>query len=311
MSDAAPPRHPRPAQAEALARIAQRMARAEQAPWLHGEVARRMAERLGLIRLQPRRLIDWYSHNGASQALLQQAYPAAQVLRVEADATRLQHSAALAAPPWWSPRRWGGASAAWAAPQQVQPASADLLWANMMLHQVQDPQALMREWQRALALDGFLMFSTLGPGSLLRLRQLYARLGWPSPHAPFVDMHDLGDMLVQTGFTDPVMDQETLTLTWPDAESLLRELRALGGNADPQRHPGLRTPRWRRRLCAQLQQLQGSDGRLRLDFELIYGHAVRTAAKPRLAAQTAVSLDEMRAMVRSGRHRPGGDQGLG
>jgi hypothetical protein len=33
--------------------------------------------------------------------------------------------------------------------------------------------------------------------------------------APLVDMHDLGDMLVQAGFADPVMDQETLTLTWP------------------------------------------------------------------------------------------------
>ena len=58
-------------------------------------------------------------------------------------------------------------------------------------------------------------------------------------------MHDLGDMLVQAGFADPVMDQEMLTLTWPDAEALLAELRALGGNADPARCAGLRTPRWR------------------------------------------------------------------
>ena len=56
-------------------------------------------------------------------------------------------------------------------------------------------------------------------------------LGWPAPTPGFVDMHDLGDMLVAAGFADPVMDQETLTLSWASAEALLAELRTLGGNA--------------------------------------------------------------------------------
>jgi malonyl-CoA O-methyltransferase len=180
----------------------------------------------------------------------------------------------------------------------------------MMLHAVADPQALMLEWQRALAVDGFLMFSTFGPGTLQGLREIYSRLGWPAPHAPFVDMHDLGDMLVHAGFADPVMDQEVLTLTWPDAGALLRELRSLGGNADPRRMAGLRTPRWRERLCAELRALQGPDGRLRLDFELVYGHAFKAAPKARMSAETTVALDEMRAMLRSPRVGPGPAHGL-
>jgi len=304
MPDDLPPRPSRPVQAEALAQITRRMGRAAEAPWLHGEVARRMAERLRLIRLQPRTLLDWCSFNGASQALLSQAYPQAQVLRVEADAALLQRG--QAASRWWSLRR----RIACVAPSQVAAGSAELLWANMMLHLAADPLASLQQWQHALAVDGFLMFSTLGPGSLQGMRALYARCGWPVPHAPFVDMHDLGDMLVRAGFADPVMDQEMLTLTWPDAGALLRELRSLGGNADPARCPGLRTPRWRQRLCTELQQLQGSDGRLRLDFELVYGHAFRAAPKPRVAAQTSVALDEMRAMVRAGRRTPGALRGL-
>lgn len=309
MPDDVPPRPSRPVQLEALAQIVRRMGRATEPPWLHGEVARRMAERLGLIRLQPRALVDWCSFNGASQALLSRAYPHAQVQRVETDAFLQQRGQAHRAARWWSPRRWVGALIAGAAPPQLASGSADLLWANMMLHLAEDPLALMQQWQRALAVDGFLMFSTLGPGSLQGLRALYARLGWPPPHAPFIDMHDLGDMLVQAGFADPVMDQEVLTLTWPDAQALLRELRSLGGNADPARTAGLRTPRWRQRLCTELQQLQGSDGRLRLDFEVVYGHAFRAAPKPRMAAQTSVALDEMRAMVRSGRRTPGSPEG--
>ena len=66
-------------------------------------------------------------------------------------------------------------------------------------------------------------------------------------------MHDLGDMLVEAGFADPVMDQETITLTWPSGEALLAELRQLGGNVDPRRFAGLRTPRWRSRLAEALE----------------------------------------------------------
>jgi malonyl-CoA O-methyltransferase len=311
MPDAVPTRPLRPVQPEALAHIHRRLGRAAEAPWLHAEVARRMAERLGLIRLQPSALIDWCSFNGAAQALLQQAYPQARVLRVEPDAALLQRGRAAAATPWWSPRRWAGPELAWATPPQVAPGQAQLLWANMMLHLDADPVALLQQWQRALAVDGFLMFSTLGPGSLQGLRQAYARSGWPAPFAPFVDMHDLGDMLVGAGFADPVMDQEILTLTWPDADALLRELRGLGGNAEPSRSPGLRTPRWRQQLCAQLQSLQGPDGRLRLDFELVYGHAFRAAPKPRVAAQTTVALEDLRAMARSPRRASGPGDGLG
>jgi malonyl-CoA O-methyltransferase len=269
-----------------------------------------MAERLSLIRLQPSSVVDWCSFNGAAQALLFQAYPRARMLRVEADSALLEREQSGAAARWWSLRRWAGPGLGYAPPTQVAAGSAELLWSNMALHLAGDPLALLQQWQRALAVDGFLMFSTLGPGSLQGLRRLYAGLGWLPPHAPFVDMHDLGDMLVQTGFADPVMDQETLTLTWPDADSLLRELRALGGNADPGRAAGLRTPRWRARLGQALQQLQGADGRLRLDFELVYGHAFRAAPRPRVAAQTTVALDDMRAMVRSARRTAGPDDGL-
>jgi malonyl-CoA O-methyltransferase len=285
------------------------MGRASQAPWLHGEVARRMAERLGLVRLQPRTVIDWWSFNGASRMLLQQAYPKARLQRVESDERQRRHSP-VPLEPWWSPRRWAGAGSASLAPQDLPAGSAELLWANMMLHLIEDPQSLLQQWHRALAVDGFLMFSTLGPGSLQGLRDTYARQPWPAPFAPFVDMHDLGDMLVHAGFADPVMDQEIITLTWPDATALLRELRSLGGNADPRRHAGLRTPRWRERLCAALRGLQGADGRLRLDFEVVYGHAFRAPPKPRVAAQTTVALDEMREMLRPARRGPGATHGL-
>jgi malonyl-CoA O-methyltransferase len=154
-----------------------------------------------------------------------------------------------------------------------------------------------------LRADGFVMFSCLGPGTLRELRALYAELGWPAATPGFIDMHDLGDMLVQAGFADPVMDQETLTLRWSNPAALLAELRTLGGNTAPDRFKALRTPRWRARLERGLESLAAPDGTIGLSFEVAYGHAFKAA--PRLqAGETTVSLDDMRAMVRTSHGRP-------
>ena len=287
----------------ALAQVQQRLQRALQAPWLHGEVARRMATRLPVIRLKPSRILDWGAFVGASAAVLKQSYPQALRLAVEPDAMRREATAADLQQPWWSPGRWRAATVHAVTADAVAAASGELLWSNMGLHGVIDPQAEMAAWHRALVVDGFLMFSTLGPGTLSGLRDLYAALAWPVPMAPLVDMHDLGDMLVHAGFAGPVMDQETITLTWATPQALLTDLRQLGGNVDPRRAAGLRTPRWRERLSSLLAQRAGPDGRIALDFEVVYGHAFRPAPRPRLAAQTQVPLDDMRAMVRSGARR--------
>ena len=275
-----------------------RLARQSSPPWLHGEVARRMAQRLEVIRLQPERIVDWWSFLGAGSELLARAYPRAHRVAVEPNAALIERSRAVNRKPWWQLRA-----------ERVEVmgegdelgSGAQLVWANMMLHAVKDPPALMDRWQRALAADGFVMFSCFGPDTLRELRELYRRLAWPTPTIDFVDMHDLGDMLLHAGFADPVMDQETLTLNWPDAQALLDELRALGGNVSPDRMAGLRTPRWRSRLEQELQAYTAPDGRLHLRFEIAYGHAFKAAPRMRAGAPTTVSLDDMRTLVRAGR----------
>jgi malonyl-CoA O-methyltransferase len=155
-------------------------------------------------------------------------------------------------------------------------------------------------------MDGFVMFSTVGPDTLRSLREAYREAGWGSPHAPFVDMHDLGDMLVRAGFADPVMDQEMLRLTWATPAALLAELRSLGINADPARAAGLRTPRWRARLEAALaeraQQQKGPDGRITLEFEIVYGHAFNPPPRVAVAGETRLSAADLQRMARTGRN---------
>jgi malonyl-CoA O-methyltransferase len=146
------------------------------------------------------------------------------------------------------------------------------------------------------------MFSCLGPDTLAELRDLYAALGWPPPASDFTDMHDWGDMLVHAGFAEPVMDMERITLTWADADALLAELRELGANLHPARFAALRSRGWRERLRQALQgRLAGPDGRLALRFEIIYGHALKPAPRVRMGAESAVSLQDMKALLHGGR----------
>lgn len=291
---------PRPQDLDAAAvqHQSRRLARASQPPWLHAEVARRMAERLPFIKLQPARVLDTSPALGASSELLRAAYPQAEMLWHEADAALAALAAQDRSLNWW--RKLRGASTGQVPALPVQP-GVELLWSNMALHATADLPALLSQWQASVAVGGFVMFSCLGPDSFVELRPLYGRAGWGRPAPDWWDMHDLGDLLLQAGFADPVMDQERLRLTWANPESLLADLRALGGNLAPTRFDGLRGKTWRRQLLGELDKLRDVEGRLALTLEMVFGHAFKAAPRLKVAAETHVSVDAMRASLRKGR----------
>lgn len=282
----------------ALRHQARRLARAEQPPWLHAEVARRMAERLSFIKLQPARVLDASPALGASGDLLRAAYPAAEILWHEADPALAARAATARAPGWWRKLRGAGSGQVQGLPAQP---AVELVWSNMALHAAADLPGLLASWQASLAVGGFVMFSCLGPDAFVELRPIYARNGWGRPAPDWWDMHDVGDLVLKAGFADPVMDQERLRLTWASPESLLADLRALGGNLAPARAPGLRGRAWRARLLSELETLRGGDGRLALTLELVFGHAFKAAPRLTVAQETVVSVDAMRATLRQGR----------
>jgi malonyl-CoA O-methyltransferase len=269
-------------------------------PWLHEEVARRMEERLGWIKLQPQRWAHWEAVRGGLQAhgLLARRYPGAECYVVDSSAARSRAAIRTLSKPWWSPARWTAAPTRFETPPE---GTVQMLWSNMLLHHAADPQALMAQWHSALAVDGFLMFSCFGPDTLRELRGLYQTLGWPAPAHEFTDMHDWGDMLAQAGFAEPVMDMERITLTFETPQRLLQELRELGRNLHPGRFQGLRGRAW----LAQLHQAlatgmagAAAGGPLSLTFEINYGHAFKPAPRLRLQAESQVSLEEMRVALR-------------
>ena len=258
-----------------------------------------MEDRLQWIRQAPAAWADWAPVRGGLQAhaAVARRYPKSECFVVDVHANSAKVAIKNIAKPWWNPTGWTAAPTRHAMPPD---GGVQMLWANMALHMAADPQALIAQWHRLLAPQGFLMFSCLGPDSVRELRGVYAELGWPPAGHEFTDMHDWGDMLVHAGFAEPVMDMERITLTFESPARLLAELRELGRNLHPARFSALRGRGWQASLHAALQTAlanPGDGGRLPLTFEIIYGHAFKPAPRVRLSEESAVSLQDMRAML--------------
>ncbi len=270
-------------------------------PWLHEEIGRRMEERLQWIRLQPKQWVDWAPVNGGlrTHAAVRARYPKANCLVLETSELRLQKAKVALTNPWWKLWQRRAVSIASLAKGLPQQEVADMVWANMALHTAVAPQSLLRAWHSLLSTDGFLMFSSLGPDTLRELQPIYQEMGWGDPSHAFTDMHDWGDMLVQAGFAEPVMDMERITLTYATPSDLLKDLRLLGRNLHHQRHQNLRGRGWRQNLENALLALAKPDhqGRLVLTVEVIYGHALKPLPRVRLADQSSVTLAQMKTLL--------------
>jgi len=141
------------------------------------------------------------------------------------------------------------------------------------------------------------MLSTYGPDTLKELRAAFAASSRVRHVHSFVDMHDLGDMLVASGFAAPVMDMERLTLTYADLDALARELRASGQTyAGHDRRRGLMgRDTWRR--LADAYEGGRMHGKLPATIEIVYGHAWK--GEPRVASDgRKIVRMEMRTKIR-------------
>lgn len=267
-----------------------------QADFLAREIDQRMAERLDYVKIEPQRILDLGCGDGASLAMLQQRYPEANLLGIDLvpemlhaarAQTRQAEPVAKGASrflrqllPGLLGREHGPAlCGATATALPLSAGSCSLLWSNQLLPWVNDPLPVLREAHRVLEVSGLLMFSTLGPDTLKELRGCFAD-GYTHTQR-FFDMHDLGDMLAESGFADPVVDMEVLTLTYPDFDALIAELRQSGANcAMADRRPGLTSRTgWQQVRERYTSRHRNNEGRLPVTIEVIYGHAWKAQPK--------------------------------
>jgi len=254
---------------------------------LEAEVGARMLQRLDYVKLAPTRILDAGSGPAREAHALCARYPGARLIALDFSQAMLRQ--ALAGRGLLS-RLFGHRSpspvCAGLEALPIVEDSVGLVWSNMVLHWLGEPLAALKEFHRVLQTEGLLMFSTLGPDTLKELRA--AAVG-ARVHR-FMDMHDLGDLLVAAGFSAPVMDMEIVTLTYKDADAFLADLRASGqSSALASRPRGLAGRAFREQLRRGLATRM-RDARLPATYEVVYGHAWKAAARTR-GGKTMVRFD--------------------
>jgi malonyl-CoA O-methyltransferase len=274
--------------------------------FLRREIAGRMFERLELIKVAPSLVLDAGCGDGADLPVLRQRFGSARLVGVDASAAMIEAARASQTAAQssmnrllqrWLPKSANGpgigAELACAdfARLPLGTGSADLVWSNLALHWHPQPHRVFAEWRRVLRVDGLLMFSCFGPDTFKELRSAWAAAG-PQPRVlPFVDMHDFGDMLIDAGFATPVMDMETVTVTYTSAQKLLQDMRAWGGNPLSTRSRGLIGRGAYRRLLDALETGRRDDGTLPLTFEIVYGHAFCPAPRTTSSGEAIIRFD--------------------
>jgi malonyl-CoA O-methyltransferase len=184
----------------------------DSADFVHAVTRDGLLDRLEPMTVSAATILDLGSATGASARALRQRFRRAVVIAVDISLSMLERSARGSG--WF---RKQPAVQADAAQLPLADHSVDLVFSNLLLPWVDQRDRVFAEVARVLRKEGLFVFSTLGPDSLAGLR-----------HAPFADMHDVGDELVRSGLRDPVLDVDRLTVNYSDKPALARDLAAIG-----------------------------------------------------------------------------------
>jgi malonyl-CoA O-methyltransferase len=235
---------------------------------LQREVQADLIGRLDFYLQTPERVLDVGAGTGRGTALLKKRYPKAQVIAID-----------LAQPMLHAARRHQRLLhpfqrvCAEATTLPLPDRSVDVLHSNLCFQWIDDLPALFGECVRVLKPGGLLAFSSFGPDTLKELRAAWAAVDERSHVGRFLDMHDVGDAMINAGLRDPVLDVARYTLTYSDPRLLLKDLKGLGAtHADRARERQLTGKSGFRAMLAAYETMR-VDGRIPATWEVVTAHA--------------------------------------
>jgi malonyl-CoA O-methyltransferase len=232
--------------------------------WLKDDIALRMMQKLELLKHQPSSLLIIPDAPGIHANRLAKRFPKAALSSIPdsdlswSDTTKMKLARTFSFITNGLSRFPTMREGRLALPDQSQ----DMVFSNLWIHSLDQPKWVVQEAWRVLREGGLFSFSYLGPdtGKELRAMQYDGMDGPPLAALPGAwDMHDLGDALVESRFSDPVMDMEYLYLDYESVALYFQDALALG------------------LLSAQQVQVISADKTVKLPqkmtLEVVYGHA--------------------------------------
>jgi len=235
---------------------------------LQTEVCRRLLEKLDIVRLQPGFILDMGSGTGSAIPGLYRRFPKAHIIALDLSEQMLlkagQRGRLLQRP-----------SLLCADLESLPLAtdSIDLIFSSLSMQWCNHLNTVLSEARRVLKPGGLFVFTTFGPDTLKELRWSWQQVDDKVHVNAFADMHDIGDALLQTGYAEPVMEAEIITVNYSCADDLMLDLKHIGANITAEGHrQGLTTVHVLERVRQAYEGFRTADG-LPASYEIVYGHA--------------------------------------
>ena len=236
---------------------------------LQKTVGDRLLERLELIKISPKWILDMGSGTGLISRYLKKQYRHSSVVQMDIAVNMLRYSRKQSRRPS-SKNRFLCADADH---MPIVSQSMDMIFSNLMFQWINNPDHLFAEAYRTLNSGGLLIFSTLGPDTLCELRESWNRVDDYIHVNAFIDMHDVGDALIRAGFIDPVLELEYMSLSYKNVYDLMQDLKKLGShNINLGRRRSLTGKNKFNQMVLEYEKKKVKD-RLPATYEVIYGHA--------------------------------------
>jgi malonyl-CoA O-methyltransferase len=247
----------------------------EAAAGLQAQVADELLERLELFRFTPAVVLDLGSGTGRVTRELKRRYPRACVIALDL-ASGMLHEARRHRWPW---RRFDRVCGD-ALRLPLKEGSVDLIFSNLMLQWCEPLAVALAEVRRVLRSSGLFLLSTLGPDTLHELRSAWAHADGYNHVNRFADMPEVGDALMRTGLTEPVLDVDRIELGYPDVLSLMHDLKAIGAHNVTAGRPRALAGRARLARVQHAYESFRRGERLPATYEVIYGACWGAAGRP-------------------------------
>jgi len=261
---------------------------------IQNEIGNRLFERLYLLKIQPKYILDLGCGPGYFTNKLKKLYPKAYIVSLDIahdmlNQVKLKQN-------WF--KTWGIVNA----DMHELPFSNDqfdLIFSNQVIHWSDNIAGLMAEIYRVMDKNACLMFTTLGPDTFVELRKSFAEIDDFSHVNDFLDMHDLGDIVLSANYIDPVIDMDMLTAHYNSLEGLLKNIKDQGvANISIKRNRSLSGKSIFKQLALAMQKFITEDNMYPLTYEVVYGHAWKGADTISTLKNT-FSVDELKATIKS------------
>tara|TARA_B110000967_G_scaffold209584_1_gene266464 strand:- start:3830 stop:4615 length:786 start_codon:yes stop_codon:yes gene_type:complete len=234
--------------------------------FLQNEIAHRLAEKLKVISINPELIVDLGSGTGLLSDKAAEIFPSSHLICIDfAQQSLITNS-----------QKFKVCANAYSLP--IKSNSVDFIISNLMMQWCPDLKTLFNECFRILKPQGLFLFTTFGPDTLKELKRSWAAVDSSTHVNNFIDMHDIGDQMLQSGFQSPIMEMEKITLTYEKVLDLMHDLKGIGAQNVPNRSKAL-TGKTKFKKMIEMYESYREDGKLPVTYEVVYGHAWKNEMK--------------------------------